>query len=425
MAFIKTHLISLVCGLAALIFIGIAAWGMTRDSVAEQMRARAAVQQKIRALKSTARNQESINAEAQRGQRFQQEYEEVLAVAKEINQRPLIPVPHRVFPVAEGEYAAYFFAEKYREEVLKLPALLHGGDLPTAAEIQEAANDIAELLAREAELLAEGGVQAPPIAAAPATSPETVDAAGGLITAVLGGDPKRDARIRANVTKARTIRCYVRTDPDAEDTTFHISPIWDAERMRPTPAEMWFAQVGLWIQQDIVAAIARLNDEAARRLDPEEAFVENMPVKRLQAIRLLGYWTESGPLPFSIRATSRSAIPLASGEAFTRRASDDQFDVVRFTVVAVVDQRELLALIDAISKQNFYQLIEISCEAVSVTDPDYDQGYIYGAAPVVRATLHCEGYMARNVYEALFPPDVRVALGISDSQTDGRGGRRP
>jgi hypothetical protein len=425
MAFIKTHLISLVCGLAALIFIGIAAWGMTRDSVAEQMRARAAVQQKIKALKATARNQESINAEAQRGQRFQQEYEEVLAAAKEINQRPLIPVPHRVFPVAEGEYAAYFFAEKYREEVLKLPAVLHGGDLPSAAEIQEAANDIAELLAREAELLAEGGVQAPPIAAAPAAAAPTETTERGLVTAVLRGDPKRDARTRANVTKARSIRCYVRTDPDAEDTSFHISPIWDAERMRPTPNEMWYAQVGLWIQQDIVAAIARLNDEAARQVGPEEAFVENMPVKRLVAVRLLGYWTEFGSVPFSIRTTSRSAIPLASSEAFTRRVSDDQFDVVRFTVVAVVDQRELLALIDAITRQNFYQLIEVSCEAISVMDADYEQGYIYGAAPAVRATLHWEGYMARNVYEALFPPEVRQDLGIRDGQTERRGGRRP
>jgi hypothetical protein len=201
---------------------------------------------------------------------------------------------------------------------------------------------------------------------------------------------------------------------DTARSTFHLSPILDANA-KPLPAQMWYAQVGLWVQQDVINAIATLNEEAAKQLKPDDVYVENMPVKRIQSIRVLGYWGGNGPVAFPTYTgggPGSGAPPAQMKETFTGRKSDARFDVIRFTVTAVVDQRELPKLIDFLTRQNFYTLIGLSFSAVTAADPDLSEGYLYGAAPVVRATLDFEGYLARSVYEGWFPDEVREALGI-------------
>jgi hypothetical protein len=215
-----------------------------------------------------------------------------------------------------------------------------------------------------------------------------------------GGEPKYDPVYRANVTKAKDIRCYV--DP----ATFHVSPIVSVTSA-PQPDEMWFAQVSLWVQQDLVAAVARVNEAAARQVTDDDACVEQMPVKRIELLRVLGYQTAGGLLLFPGGETG-----VGRSESFTGHTCNDQFDVVRFMLVVVVDQRDLLQLIDQISKQNFYQCIGASYSMVSPDDARH--GYLYGTEPVVRAQLEFEGYMARAVYLPLMPAKIREALGVGE-----------
>jgi hypothetical protein len=82
---------------------------------------------------------------------------------------------------------------------------------------------------------------------------------------------------------------------------------------------------------------------------------------------------------------------------------------VRFALVAVMDQRDVLQLIDQISKQNLYQCIGASYSMVNPDDGQ--QGYLYGTEPVVRVQLEFEGYMARAVYQPLMPDEIRALLG--------------
>lgn len=96
--------------------------------------------------------------------------------------------------------------------------------------------------------------------------------------------------------------------------------------------------------------------------------------------------------------------------SFTGRTSDDQFDVVRFSVQLIADQRDLLRVADAITRANFYQLVSLNYDAGPVGGQDGP--YLYGDAPVVRATYDFEGFMARKAYEELMPEDVRKDLGI-------------
>jgi hypothetical protein len=88
---------------------------------------------------------------------------------------------------------------------------------------------------------------------------------------------------------------------------------------------------------------------------------------------------------------------------------DDQFDVIRLTLSVALDQRELLKLIDALSKQNFYQCV--NAEIAAVTAANTPAGYLSGTAPTVRATLDFEGYLSRAVYKPLMPTEIRKAVG--------------
>jgi hypothetical protein len=360
-----------------------------------------------------------------------------------------------VFPKEEKTATPYEFKQKYAKTMDVLYAKLNAGTLPTEVEIQEEAENVADLLLLEAEQKAEEeedeAGRAPRAAAVgPLTAPRTNPMVGGgggrmmppgggrmmpegggrLMPGRMGGfvgpggmgagrmsqisvarsdEPKYDAVYRARVSKAKSILCYY------DATSFHVSPIAYQEDA-PTPEDMWEAQVGLWIQEDVVKAIAKLNQEAAERVTEGEACVEQVPVKRLVALRVLGYDVPKlGRLTFPA-AGGDVQLSGVGGPSLTGRKCNDQYDVVRFVVRVVIDQRDVLQLIDRISRVNFYQCLGVDYEAVD-RDAAINQGYFYGTDPVVTATLEFEGYMAREVYEELMPPVIRKLLGI-DTEGD-------
>jgi hypothetical protein len=443
MAFIKAHLILLITGVATLAFIVIAVLGMMSDSVVKKMQERAGVESQLKTLKTAPRNEECIEAERNRVARLQDEYQEVVKVAEEINARP--PLMEGVFPEPERAAVAYDFRDTYRQTMAKLPrGMLAGGDLPTPAEIEDAKDEIAELQERLKAERGDFGQQLPavgsgapvtetrpapaPVPAPAGVKPTAGGVRGGVITSGGGptggqavsasdaGDPSKDPTARARIAKAHNIRCYVGTDPVSPNYAFSLSPLWGSLG-EPRPYEMWYAQVALWVEEDVVAAVAELNEEAARQLPPEEAYVENMPVKRLQNVNVAGYYTDGGLVPFpSATRTGGLGAPAYSGESFTARTCNKEFDVVRFTVVAVVDQRAVTQLINAITKQNCYQLVHAKYDALGPASADYHEGYFYGTAPAVRLILDFEGYMARSVYSKWFPSEVRTVLGIGDDK---------
>lgn len=426
MAFIKAHWISLATGLAAVVFIAIGVLGMMSDSVIKQMEEQSGIGGQIGGLRANPRNQAFITAEAARGEQFQKEYDNTLAVARRINERK--PLMDDVFPAPAQESAKYAFREAYRRALADLPrGKLIGGDKPGDREIEEAKQDVADLLARKAEEQGEGGPTAPSIAGKPGGPPvpgpmpapvgpsgvmvaggkggggPTVAWAGGTLPGAPPGDPRYDPQARATITKARNIRCYISSG------ALHVSPIIDPTTS-PTPFELWCAQVSLWVQQDVVNAIAELNDEEAQRLGEADAYVENMPVKRIESMHVLGYWTAGGSIPFALTGQTTPGDMLPS---WTGRKCDNQFDVVRFAVTLVADQRALARVIDRLSRQNFCKLLDVaSYHALTAADTDERDGYLYGAAPAVRVTLDFEQYMARDVFKKYFPTELNDLLGI-------------
>ncbi len=437
--FLKTHAISLACGVLALVAVVLAVWGMSSQaSVVKKMNddlSRSGATN-IASLRGNPKNPEVIEQEKKRGQAFESDYKKTVEEAKRINERT--PLMDKIFPKTDQAALAFAFKSAYQKEVEQLPGKLSAGTLPDEYEIADEKSNVEELQQQEKEIKTEtstdrtkpGDVTPPTPAPAVASDFGNAGRISGDSEFVGGGgrfggggdfagsgrtggmtmdtgpntEPKYNPVFRARVAKARNIRCYI------DRNTFQMHPLVNMTG-QPKPEDMWMAQVSLWIQQDVVNAVASLNREAAKNVQDGEAYVEHSPVKRLASVRVRGYVTDKlVPFPSSGDAGTGESSMTAS---FTDKKSNEQFDVVRFDVIAVVDQRESLRLIDAITKANFNKLLAVEYNAVDRRIDQDQLGYFYGTAPVIQMRMEFESYMARDVFDPLKPKEVAAMLGAA------------
>ncbi|MBU0618522.1 MAG: hypothetical protein KKI02_12460 [Planctomycetes bacterium] len=367
----------IAAGLGLVGVFSLAIIGAAEDSVRREMRAQAALARAIPGLIADAKNAEAVAAQKHIQAELAREVAELYAAAERINRRE--PVLADVFPDGGQVHRRVRFAELYRDALDEFVRQLRGGGPPTPAEIEAARQDLAEaaeLRNEEAERTRAVGMSNPPRHG-------------------VGRDD--EAVSYASVLKARGIRCYV------HDGVFERREL-GGQGSAPSVEQLWLAQVELWIQRDVVGAIAEMNDEAAR-VHGRRAGVEQMPVKRIWGVRVLGYQLRDGlllfPTPDGLSCEVWKSVPVS----FTGRACDGEFDVVVFQMVVVMDQRDVLQLIDRVGKRNFYQCTAVAYEAVP--EPDANAGYVYGTEPVVCVGLEFEWYMWREIYGPLMPAGVR------------------
>lgn len=441
--FLKTHAISLACAGVALGAIIVAVLGMSGQATIVKLmneKLGSSGANSIASLRGNPKNPEVIEQEKKRGQAFEADYKRTVDEAKRINERT--PLMDKVFPKTDQAALTYAFKSAYQKEVEQLPGKLSAGTLPDDFEIAEEKSNVEELQQQEAEKDVETktdrtkpGDVTPPPAIAPPTIASDFGGGSGRISGdgeFIGGggrvgggggdfagggrtggismdvgpntEPKYNWIYRARVAKARNIRCYV------DRGTFQMHPLVSMTG-QPKPEEMWLAQVSLWIQQDVVNAVASLNREAAKAVQDGEAYVEHSPVKRLSSVRVRGYVADR-LLPFpSLGDAGMGESSMTT--SFTEKKCNEQFDVIRFDVLAVVDQRESLRVIDAITKANFNKLLALEYTAVDRRIDQDQLGYFYGTAPVIQMRMEFETYMARDVFDALKPKEVAAMLGTA------------
>jgi hypothetical protein len=153
--------------------------------------------------------------------------------------------------------------------------------------------------------------------------------------------------------------------------------------------------VQLWVQQDVVEALARVNEQAADQLPPEDRWVGHLPVKRVIEIRVNPRYvgTSTGP----------------TQEAFTGNTSNPEYEVLYFTLHLVVDARDLNAIIAEICNNSYTTLYRIDYRA---EPPNLDmEGYIYGGEPVVRVMMDFEKILYSKLYLEWMPDIVLADLG--------------
>ncbi|MEK6642904.1 MAG: hypothetical protein AABZ08_03280 [Planctomycetota bacterium] len=207
---------------------------------------------------------------------------------------------------------------------------------------------------------------------------------------------KESSRAKASDKVARSIQMYV--NPTALVRNAKVLAM-DA----PTEIEIWQAQMSLWIQQDFVAIIAKMNEERAAELEKagktDQIWVAYMPVKHLLRMGIdskLGKGGGSNP-PKGTWPTS-----------FTSLNNDDKMFKVPLQLELVIEEAVLMDLLDRITKAGFYIPVGLNYDAVRPNPLLED--YVYGERPVIKVLIDIEGFYFRQVFDPWIPEKLKKIL---------------
>lgn len=207
-----------------------------------------------------------------------------------------------------------------------------------------------------------------------------------------------DPEARAQYRRARNLLMYIDTNA--------ISPHPLTDKTEPPhDIEIWQAQMSLWILQDVVEALARVNDERVRQLNeagtPERAWVAYMPIKRLAYLgidRHLGFAGFSNTPP-------RDGYFYPS---FTGRENTDKYFVVPVHLTLVLEADQIPVVLDSLVRISFFTPVRIKYTQVRT---DWRQKpYVYGSARLVEVDIDLEGYYLHSVFGKWMPPEVSAQL---------------
>ncbi len=417
MNWIKAHLPIVVCGAVSVAAITLIALGIFLSSVNETLAQDAGIVQSLRSAQPV--NDRVIQ---QLARTLDAQTKKLDAVQKRLAELGTYqPLHADVFPDVNpnNRGARFLFKTMVAEAARKMVAELNGGHEPTQAEIALEAAEMADEKAKavRAESLGVGGAGTPSTprpgsfftpGAAPGATPtpgfaSVADRARNLPPEKLA---EEYPDVRLAIRRARGIYCYV----GAEELTFGKWPEVTAVST-PTVDAMWYAQMGLWIEQDVVRAIAGLNNRVAEALKARQQtpWVGNLPVKHLKQIAINEY-----VIAASVSSTGGSAPPPGGGApgarsvSFSNQVSSPAIDVISFSVSLVVDARMLPAVIDELCKAGFFTpvLVNYNVEPPNLTFTRY----IYGPSPTISVSIDFEGSFLRPKYEKWMPPTVKTAI---------------
>jgi hypothetical protein len=257
-----------------------------------------------------------------------------------------------------------------------------------------------------------------------------------LIQRDQAGNPFNKDEIDQEITKETTAlpgqlraraahRFKVYIDADAIKMATNI-----AGRTTPEATAVFNAQVGMWMVQDMLQAVAEANAQSDSVLDS--------PVKRIlrftypdEPLAKIGMSQPgsgnagpsgpngpNGPGP-------ESPPPMAGGEGTplhknpmagpAGRVSNFMYDVVPFELRMDVRESDLPRVLALLSKGRFINVSKVDVMALDAT-PLAATGYFYGSQPVVRVNVQGEEYFMRRWLVPLMPDRILAALGIHRDQ---------
>jgi hypothetical protein len=188
-----------------------------------------------------------------------------------------------------------------------------------------------------------------------------------------------------------------------------------AGKEAPTVENIWFAQVSLWLQQDVGRAVAALNQPARN--------IPEAPIKHLISVDIRQdfsmYVLKGGgtgapvvPQPDAAGGTPVASAPVVEIDVKdyalspTGRVCNRLYDVVQFYVVAVVDAKAVKPFIQQLQFGQFINVLEVDVQGVDL-DQSLEDGYEYGKRPVVEVKLRCEALFLRDWTAWVPPPETK------------------
>ena len=207
-------------------------------------------------------------------------------------------------------------------------------------------------------------------------------------------------------------------------------------------AELYDWHWDWWVAEDIIAAIVNANTDLE---NGKPLPVVQAAVKRLISVRTLdptlasissgkssnsgnrskgrggnssdrGGAASGGPLPDPV-VSMNSAIKTDFAVSLTGRSSNDLVDVRNIEVVVIVETAALPRLVNALAKENFITITNLSLAPASAFRAA-ESGYIYGSRPVSMVTMELETLWFRKWTAAWMPTQVRDALGIKSASNN-------
>ena len=420
MQWIKAHLTLVICGSVALVSVVLFVLGIvlsgTKEAIAQDAALLGSVQSSGRVNPSNAR---MIEEERKYQAEITRQIKDFMADAEKTSTHaPLCP---DVFPAIKAQDAPVKFKNAFKEKQQDLLKKLNAQGRPTATEIQDYAEQLANLKLKQerdqssalSPVAGDKGADrrtAPPQPRPPPVVQAPVPSRARNQEMTPQERVKEDPAAARSVIRAREIYCYATVD------NLDPQPPGMEQNMPPVEA-MWKAQVSLWIQEDVLGALAKLNNQAAEQLPERDRWVGQLPVKRLIYFAVGDYvpqllpGTEGGSLRGSsvvpMDRGAQGGPPPGSAEAvFTQQPSTENVDVVQFAVGLVVEARMLLKVVDAITSVGFYTPLRVvySAEQTNPTLTDY----IYGSAPVINVRLEFEVSMLRSKYGEWMPASIKT-----------------
>jgi hypothetical protein len=401
MDIIKKNIVSLICGVIALLAVIALFWpiGGYYDNLRSQVQQRAAVNQQIRSLMTRPRTLPVTSLENPEPRPLGQfptpsaiaagkavmdavskQAQGVMDVAVKYNRRQLL-VPNSLprTPAAIG----IEFRRRYAQELTiggpqhqnsLAGRVLKAGLPPTEAEIRMAQEALAAQIRRDRLQI--------DTATGRAINEETVKQEIDEAIARLPDQLRSDV--------ARRNQMYI--EPDAWDVLTAITGATTA----PDSRTVFWAQMSLWVHQDLASAIAEINAGSQSVL--------TSPIKHLIKVEV----TEQ----FVFAAGDASGVSGA-GTAIspTGRVSNSLYDVMHYNAVMRVSANKVPQILQGLARNRFLTVLNVSIIPVDSAQA-LSQGFMYGADPVVELRLQMEQIFLRAWLEPLMPTIIKQELGI-------------
>jgi hypothetical protein len=413
---IKSHLTLVICSTIGLASIVALVLGFILPDAQASLTSTKSVYDALHGVAAKAANERVIEDARTKQGEIRRSVQRFLADAAKAAPRVLLNAD--VFPEVKEPFAPAVFKDRCEQRRKQFLAVLKAQDCPSQSDIADykAAMDKLEQKKKKerGETYTPGLPTGPGMAAAaPPSRGERMSGpsslrmegpgagAGVALEAVMPANitPQewvaKDSGAGASVKRATEVYCY------AAETAFDPRSVLTDKY--PAVELMWEAQLSMWIQEDIVTTLARINKDAADALPEENRWVAYLPVKHLLYIASTGYLPKTaagegaaklGGAGFATDVSSPAAPAGIADLTFTKQGSTESVDTVQVAVGLVVDAGSLLKVIDEIKKAGFYTPTLVSYESLEYNS--MLRGYIYGSSPVVRVRLELQYCILRD-----------------------------
>lgn len=405
LGFLKRNLFNIICGVVSAASIGLGSFGLTSmGKVGEQLEDIRILYGQFSGASKRPLNDKTIAAERRRVETIERYYTELMERAKALNGYDPLPPPEgeRFFP-EPTDNGRRQFADIYEAEFPKLIEQLKAGGPPSAGDIQNAQETIDDerRAAEHSREDVDSGEDREDD-----QEEEEEEHPSGLITEK---EARESAEARASIRRARSIYCYATRDSFDENMEVY-------QGLSPRPSQMWRAQLSLWIQQDVVDALARVNNRTAEDLKSQgqKPWVGVLPVKDLISMRVSGYVPVGSSIARAAKVRGEDPVdpPGKAETVFTKNKSTDLYEVVQFTLKMVVDVRALPVIIDEISKDRFHTLLNIAyVYERDALENLAMEGKVYGSQPSVKVLMDFESVFFGDPYRCMMPPGLLGSMG--------------